>query len=287
MIRKTLLTLSFLALSAVSSPALVVVISDLSSGSASSTIADFFTDNFINVTEIRHGNFANFSAAASQDALNGTGIYAGGGPADVFVIGRSLGSGEYDSGASDGYNALTIPFINFTSYTARQDGNRLGWHASGATGDKSVAGAETTVTAAGSTIFGVAPGTYDFYAGNPSNTFNGLGAGTSAYGDGQILATIGGDTLAAFWAAGDAPGNPTNAGVATFPANRLLFNLDNDPNSGNNGANDFTNLTPAGMEALVSAVAFATPLVAIPEPSKAMLSLTGLALLFCRRHRRC
>ncbi|MDG2124083.1 MAG: hypothetical protein P8J87_10320, partial [Verrucomicrobiales bacterium] len=110
-------TLSFLAVSAVPSSAVVVVLSDLVP--AGSPLEDFFSNNFTNVTEIRHANYANFSSAASQDALNGTGPHAGNGPADVFVIGRSLSSGDYDAGDADGWNGISIPFVNLTSYTAR------------------------------------------------------------------------------------------------------------------------------------------------------------------------
>jgi len=48
-------------------------------------------------------------------------------------------------------------------------------------------------------------------------------------GGGNVLATIGGDILAAYWETGAAPGDPASAGVDTFPAPRLLMNLDDDP----------------------------------------------------------
>ena len=104
-----------------------------------------------------------------------------------------------------------------------------------------------------------------------------------ARGGGSLLASVGTNTLAAYWAPGDAPGNTTNAGVDTFPGARLLFNVDNDPNAGNNGANDLANMTPLGTQALISAIDFATPLNAIPEPSVALLGLASLGLLVRRR----
>ncbi|MDB4568467.1 PEP-CTERM sorting domain-containing protein, partial [Akkermansiaceae bacterium] len=98
-----------------------------------------------------------------------------------------------------------------------------------------------------------------------------------------ILATVGGDTLAAYWAAGDAPGDTVSAGVATFGGPRLLFNIDNDPNAGNNGINDLANMSPAGLNAMISAIDFATPLTSVPEPSSALLSLVALGFLARRR----
>ena len=257
------------------------MVSDLTP--AGSPIEDFFKDNFTNVTEVRHGNYANFSAAASQDALNGTGAHAGNGAADIFVIGRSLSSGEYDNGDADGYNAITIPFVNFTSYTARSAGNRLGWHTGSATNGGSRNGAETTVTATAAALLGstFTAGAHDLYTDDPN--FNGLGTSTDV-GTGEILATVNGNILAAHWDAGDAPGDTAAAGVDTFPATRLLLNLDNEPNTGNNGVNDFTGMTATGLAAYVAAIDAATPLTAVPEPSVALLSsFAGLGLLFRRR----
>lgn len=280
-------SLSLLALSAAPSPAIVIVLSDLVPAGPGGSLESFLNSNFTNVTEIRHGNYANFAAAETQDALNGTGAFAGNGPADLVIIGRSLSSGDYDAGDSDGYNALTIPMVNFTSYTARTTGNRLGWHGSAASTDKVTTGVETTVTLAGSAILGLGEGTYDLVEvlDNSVGSFNGLAIGTVAFGGGDVLATIGGDTLAAYWDAGDAPGDTVSAGVPTFPAPRLLFNLDNDPNAGNDGLNDLNNLTPLGTQALISALDFATPLVPVPEPSSAFLGLAGAGLLAFRRRR--
>lgn len=278
-------SLSLLALSVCPSSALVIMLSDLVPA-GTGVLENFFNNNFTNVTEIRHGNYANY--ANSQDALNGTGAFAGSGPADIFVIGRSLGSGDYSNGATDGYNGIAIPFINFTSYTARQDGNRLGWHASGATNGTSVLGSETTITSAGASMFGLAEGAYNLISAvsDADSAFNGLAGGnTTEYGGGKVLATVGSDTLAAYWETGAAPGSPTDAGVATFAGPRLLFNLDNDPNAGNDGANDLANLTADGFGALRSSIAFATPLSAIPEPSTSLLGLAALGVFGLRRRR--
>jgi len=270
--------LAILGASIVPSSALVVMISDLTP--SGSPIEEFFNNNFSNITEIRHGNYADAAAATSLDALNGTGAFTGNGAADVFVIGRSLGSAAYQGGAADAYNSISIPFINFTSYTARETGNRLGWHTDGAANGGSRNGDETTVTGAGAGILGVPDGSYDFYIDDAD--FNGLGLGTGV-GGGDILATINGNILAAHWDAGDAPGNTTNAGVATFPGTRLLFNLDNEPGTGNDGTNDFTGMTPAGISALVSAIDATTPLTAVPEPSVSLFGCAALGLLLRRR----
>ncbi|CAN5473407.1 hypothetical protein BH23VER1_BH23VER1_23300 [soil metagenome] len=257
-----------LLLTSPSSQAITVVVS----ANNTTQIVDFLNANFTNIDEIRAGNFANFATTLAGGTLTG---------ADLFIIGRTLSSGDYDNGDSDGYNTLTIPVVSFTSYVSRQDGNRLGWHAGGATGDKSILGNETTLTAAGAALFGGSAGDMvDYYDMNPGDTFNGLGAGS--VGGGEILATIGGDILAARWDTGDAPGNPTNAGVAVFPGDRLLFNLDNDVAG---GTDDISNLTPAGRQALITSLGN-VGLQAIPEPSSALLGLAGAALLLVRRRRR-
>jgi hypothetical protein len=277
----TLIVASTLLAASAVSPGVVVVLSDTVAPGPGGVLETFLSTSFANVTQIRHANFALFSAQATQDALNGTGTFAGMGAADVVIIGRSLASADYDNFDSAGYNALGIPVVSLTSYVVRQDGNRLGWHASGATTDKSVVGSETTVTALGASIFGIAEGTYDF-ALPPSGTdsaYNGLGGGTTAFGGGSILATIGGDTLAAYWAPGSAPGNPTAANVATFPAARLLFNLDNDLNG------DLGNISSAGRQALASAIDFATPLN-IPEPSSVLMLSAAVGLVASRRRRK-
>ncbi|MDG2399974.1 MAG: PEP-CTERM sorting domain-containing protein [Akkermansiaceae bacterium] len=244
----------------------------LVSASDTSEIEAFLAANYSNANVTAAGNFSDFNAAATQSALNGV---------DLVIIGRSLSSSQYGSGRADGYNGLNIPVLNFTSYTARNAGNRMGWHTGSATNNKSVAGNETTLTDAGSLLLGVPAGAYDFFDTNVGETFNGLGTGGASVGGGNILATIGGDILAAYWATGEAPGDPTAAGVDTFPAPRLLLNLDDDPRP----AGEFTAQTAAGLALTIGVIADFGGLTPVPEPSSALLGLTGLGLLFLRRRK--
>lgn len=266
-----------------SSQALVVVLSggtDANGTANLNQLESFLTSNFTNVTEVRKGNFANFTAAATQTALTG---------ADLVIIGRTLASGDYQNGNATGYNSLAKPVIALTSYVARQDTTRLGWHAGGASQNLAsslVAGSETTVTAEGATVFNLTAGNYDFFANNGGGNFNGLGEGS--LGGGDLLATLDGRIVAARWDAGDAPGNPATAGVATFPAARLLFNLDNDPVDGSptgSPTNDLATLTATGRAALIASFA-SMGLTPVPEPSAALLVLASVFGLGASRRRR-
>ena len=263
---KTPLNLSILALTATIGSSSAVNI--LVTASDTSEIEAFLATNYTDANVTAAGNFSDFNAQATQDALAGV---------DLVIIGRSLSSTQYASGRADGYNALTIPVLNFTSYTARNAGNRMGWHAGGATSNKLVAGAETTITVAGSALLGIPAGNYDFFDTNVGGDFNGLGTGT--VGGGSILATIGGDILSAYWATGQAPGDPTAAGVATFPAPRLLLNIDDDPRP----AGEFTAQTALGLQTTVGVIAQFGGLTVVPEPSAALLAFAGLGLLGRRR----
>lgn len=265
----TLAASAIFVASAVSCQAVNVVISGYKTSEIEKFLATYYTD--ANVTAA--GNFGNFGSAATAAAL------AAGGGADLVIIGRTLNSADYDNGDADGYNTLDIPLISFTSYVSRSVGDRLGWHTGTANHSHSVLGTETFVTAAGSRFFGMPAGAYDYYESNPEGTFNGLGTGS--VGGGDILATIGGDILAAYWPAGTAPGDPGVADVATFPADRLLFNLDNDPSPDG----EFTNQTGLGLEVVVSAVSQIGGLTIVPEPASAFLGLFGLGVLSLGRRR--
>ena len=265
---KATLTLSALALAGTISLSSAVNI--LVSASDTSQIEAFLSANYTNANVTAAGNFSDFGAQATQDALVGV---------DLVIIGRSLSSADYANGRADGYNGLNIPVLNFTSYTARNAGNRMGWHAGSASANQLVAGAETTITAAGAALLGIPQGNYDIFDTNVGGTFNGLGTGS--VGGGNVLATIGGDILAAYWGTGQAPGDPTAAGVDTFPAPRLLLNIDDDPRP--NG--EFTAQTPLGLQLTVGAIADFGGLTVVPEPSTALLAFAGLGLLGRRRQR--
>lgn len=213
-------------------------------------IADFITSNFSGVT-VTQGNYAN-PANIPADT-------------DIVMIARMLYSGDYGNVAnSAAYNALTIPVVCFTSYVARPDGNRWGWHTGGAVGGASTAGNETTVTEAGAAVFGAA-GAADWWT-TPGG-FNAAGSGT--VGDGQILATIGGNILVAHWKAGD----KTGMGV-TLGSDRLLFNIPDTDNAGAPGLPD----TAAGRQVLVAALKTIIAQDDVPhDPTAAPLNPDGSA----------
>ncbi len=218
-------------------------------------IINFLNSNFqgVNVT------FGDYSNPASIPA--GT---------DVFIVGRILGSFAYaNAGNSLSFNNLTIPVVSFTSFVTRPDSDRWTWHSGGTVGGD-VSGSETTITAAGASLFGGA-GTADWFTTGTSGTgFNALGSGT--VGTGNILATMGGNILVAAWESGQ-----QSSGGHTFNANRLLFNLpDSQPNP---PALAVLPDTVAGQQALISALTTYTPLQ-VPEPSSlALLGLGALAAL--------
>ncbi len=73
---------------------------------------------------------------------------------DVFMVGRVLTSGAYGNATNTAtFNALTIPVVCFTSYVARPDGSRWGWHTGAIGAFHTLSGIETVVTQAGATVF--------------------------------------------------------------------------------------------------------------------------------------
>lgn len=242
----------------------------------------YLTDNFAGITAFNVGNYA-----------DPTTIPAG---TDVAIIGRFISSNNYsDVTRAQGWNALTIPVISFTSFASRDNGSRLAWH-SGSSADAgagSANGADSTLTAAGASLFGGAAGdTLDIYdeTHRTGGSISTLGIGI--VGDGDILATVGGNIVAAQWDTGDAfGGTVTGTTPDTAGGPRLLFNLsepniDPDVNVNRAAANDpGASLSAAGQDAFNAAVVATAPALAVPEPSTGLLGLCGLvsALGFRRR----
>lgn len=232
------------------------------SGTNNVALENWLNANFANITTLHSGNYSNFIGDATQLAQVNS--------ADVVIIGRILSSAEYafaDRAAA--FNALTVPLVSFTSYVTRPDGNRLGWESGAVNTTSPLTGAETTLTAAGAAVFGGTAGsTVDWYDG----VANLNAAGTGTVGTGEILATINGNILAAHWGPGT-----TSAGGATFPDDRLLFNLQD--------ASGLVFPNAAGQQALINSLVAYTPLIAVPEPSVTLFSLGALGLLALRRRR--
>ena len=241
---------------ALSAQATIISVSGTNQGRDQSLV-NFLTDNFVDAT-VQYGDYSN----PANIPVN----------TEVFMLGRSFSSTPYANAANSAiFNALTIPVVAFSSYGARPDSDRWGWHDGGVTGGWDLTGAESTVTAAGAGVFGVEEGTADWFTVPAGANFWGTGSGS--VGEGEILATLGGDILAAGWNAGDLSGT----GVA-FGSNRLLFNLPQD------GVNTAIPDTAGGQQALINALETYTPLVAIPEPATVgLMGLAGAGMLFMRR----
>lgn len=262
---KNLASIAAIALcSASTSQAVVVTISSADFAVQDSRLVDFVNANFSNVTAINQGYY---TTAASLPV--GT---------EVLILGRRIFSGDFANAAnSAAFNALTIPIVATTSFVTRPDGGRWGWE-SGAVGGGDISGSETTITLAGAAtgLFGN-EGTVDWWTTSATKIATGFNStGTGTVGTGDILATLGGNILVAYWGAGD-----TTAGGQVLGGNRLLFNM---PDYNNAGAVEMPN-TAAGETAFRNAVAEYTPLIAIPEPSSSALLLGGLGLVALRRRR--
>ncbi len=269
------LTLSLVALAAPCSAVNIVI----SGAGDNASIVTFLNDNFSNITNIESGNFANFGSAATTTAL------AANGGADLVIIGRTLSSAAYDNGDADGYNGLTIPVVSFTSFVSRAAGNRLGWHSGSVAQDTVMsAGDESLITVDGAALFGLGAGAANFFEGNNGGDINALAAVGANFGGAQILATAGGAVQSAFWPVGSTPGDTGAAGVATFPGERLLFNLDNDAANGGPAGFTFNALTDDGETALIASLA-SVGLEPIPEPTSAILTSIAFLLPVLRRRR--
>ncbi|MCB1129476.1 MAG: hypothetical protein KDN05_00005, partial [Verrucomicrobiae bacterium] len=224
-------------------PTGLVVLMSGTNQTADQPLIDFIKNNFQNVS-VTYGDFSNYAAASA-------GIEA----ADVFMVGRNLSSAPYANQTnSDSFNALNVPIVCFTSYVARTLDGRWGWHSGSTSAGSPYIGDDTTVTAAGATAFGVATGTYDWMTNTGDNLFNATGIGT--VGGGEILATLGGNILAAHWA----PGALLSDGITTAGEHRLLYNLE-----------EGAVLLPTikGRMALISALEAYTPLVAVNQDTDA------------------
>ncbi len=240
------------------SPAITVVVS----GTNNQPVVDFLNANFSNITTLKSGDYSDF--------INVPALKADVDAADVVIIGRILSSAAYDNATrSAAFNGLTVPLVSLTSYVTRTAGARLSWESGAVNNTTPLTGNETTLTTAGAALFGGTAGqTVDWFDG----TANFNAAGTGTVGTGEILATIGGNILAAHWAAG-----ATSAGGVTFAADRLLFNMQD--------AAGLVLPNASGSQALVTALDAYTPLTAVPEPSSAGIALASLGLLAMRRRR--
>jgi hypothetical protein len=224
--RNILLTALFAVVFVGTSQGLNIAVSGTSQ-TGNQPIIDFLVENFgATVT------FGNYSNPANIPA--GT---------EVFIVGRVLSSGDYANATNTAtFNALTIPVVCLTSYVARSDGGRWGWHSGPIGAFHTLTGNETVVTAAGAEVFGAA-GAVNWWN---DATWSFSAPGTGTVGNGQILATSpAGEIVVATWKAGDTSGTG-----AVFGSKRLLFNV---PDQGSGNPVDLPN-TAAGQQAFLAAL---------------------------------
>lgn len=255
--KRVMLGLMCMFMTAVSSNGATILIdgSWLHDNAGGQAVVDYFNNNFADTT-VSTANCDNTSDANVQALIAN---------ADVLVINRRTSSGGYDANDAAFYSALEIPVVFLTSYVTRS--SIMGFEA-GMNAGAAVDGTETTVTADGATVFGLAEGNYDFLVGGADTL------GTGSVGTGKVLATIGGNNLAVGWSAGD-----TDGAGRTQAGNILLWNL----SAIDGGTVAVLPDTDLGLQALTSAIESYTGLTAVPEP--ATLSLLGLGAMFIRKRR--
>lgn len=253
-----LLTVLLAVMGVAASHAQTVLIDEsyLAPSAGGQPVVDFFTTNYPDVT-VTVGNYDNTTDAGVRAAIEA---------ADVLVINRRTYSGAYDAADAAYYAGLSDTVVVYlTSYVTRSSRMAI---EGGLNAGAGVDGAETTVTAAGSEVFGVGAGTYDWF----TLGFDTLGTGS--VGTGTVLATIGGNNLAVGWQAGD-----TDSAGRIQAGRRLLFNLDAE------GGTNLVRLpqTEAGLQAFKDAIDAYTLLgvspyaATAPNPAKgAVVDLTSL-----------
>ena len=198
-----LLTVIFAVMCVTTSHAMTILIDGdyLWNDAGGTAIVTWFQQNFPGATVTR-GSYSNTTDAGIKATIEA---------ADLLVINRRTYSGGYDLADGVYYSGLTKPVIFLTSYVTRS--SKIAFEG-GLNAGGGVDGAETTVTAAGAALFGVAVGTYDFYTVGMDTL------GTGSVGTGKILATIGGNNLAVLWGVGD-----TDGSARVQAGKRLLYNV--------------------------------------------------------------
>jgi len=210
MMKRNVLTLILLALSAATAQAANVVIvtsvADVTTDSWYTPLNSFF--DFGGADTLSFGSFTDHTLTGTQDTLEA---------ADLIVFTRNSNSGSYvNTGEVAYWNSLDAALIMSSNLLVRD--SRFGW-VLGDIGAASATGSETSLTTAGAAYLGLgAADDYDLFTNGPASM-----APANTNGDGVVSGTMvsGNGQSVIHWNAGDAAANGD-----VFGGERLFFGTD-------------------------------------------------------------
>lgn len=225
---------------------------------------------------------ANFTAA-SLGTIN-TGTYSGSGGSgagagDLIIFLRETDSGAYDEGTEvTVWNNSEANMLMLNSFSTRS--SRFGWFNNDTTTGITPTGSETTVTAPADPLFNgvsVVGGMADIYTSPLASGDGGLQSQQGLVSGTALATSSGGDVILARIAAGSAWSSTVGGQSGTHGADRIYFAAPEDQDAG--ALDSFT----SDGQTLLNNSLIELGLVAIPEPSAALLGGLGLLVLLRRR----